>query len=399
MKAGVVLFTIFLCSCSNDNSEPNATEILSAKAWQENIKVHGEIKAANNTPLNVPGNGWDSRILLEMVPDGSVVKKGQIIASFDAPRSRMDLSQADTELLRKELAAVGLTNDDAMNHATLDADRAKVKADLQLSRRYVDADVSVFSRNQILDALQDVGFLTAKQTYLNWKNGQIQARTHANLALLQSQKDSVELKAQQLRKNLSGLDLIAPHDGVFNLVKSWDGSKPQIGSNRRPGEEIGMLPDLSHLVASFSLPEGRAFGLKTGLPIHARLAGTGTEIELIVTKVGSSATVKSNESPVKFSEFEANIPEEIVNKLALKPGQALSATVSVIEKKNVLTVPNIALVQEADHLTVFTRNGKKMTQQKVELGVRGAIRSEIKNGLTAGQEIILTPPEKKADKT
>jgi len=57
------------------------------------------------------------------------------------------------------------------------------------------------------------------------------------------------------------------------------------------------------------------------------------------------------------------------------------------------------LVQEADHLTVFTRIGKKMTQQKVELGVRGATRSEIKNGLTAGQEIILTPPEKKADKT
>ena len=398
MKAGIILCTLFLCAC-DDNSPSAATETLTAKAWQETINVKGEIKAAENTPLNVPGDGWDSRTVLDMVPDGSVVHKGQIIARFDAPRSRMDLSQADTELLRKELVAIGLAETDAVNRASLDADRAKVVADLQLSQRYVGADVSVFTRNQIFDALQDIGFLKSKQTYLGWKGGQIEAGKNANLALLQSQKDSVELNAQQLRKNLSGLDLIAPHEGVFNLVASWDGSKPQIGSNRRPGQEFGILPDLSHLVASFSIPESQTFGLKTGLPVLVRLAGTGTNLELTVTKVGSSASIKSNESPVKYSDFEANIPEEVINKLALRPGQALTATVSIIDKKSVLTVPNLALIQEGSQFSVYTKNGNQTNQQKIELGTRGITRSEIKNGLVAGQQIILIPPEKKADKS
>jgi multidrug efflux pump subunit AcrA (membrane-fusion protein) len=380
-----------LTACSDHVDRQEATETLAPHAWRETLEVDGEIKAAANTPLTVPGTGWDNRALIEMVPDGSAVKKGQVIARFDAPQARMELSQAETELLRKALGEAGLSANALASRAEVFADNAKVQADLGLSERYAGADLTIFTRNQILDALQDTGFLKTKHAYLDWKNGQIDTRDAAERAVLASQTDSVKLTADQRRKSLAALDLIAPHDGVFLLSARWDGSKPQIGANIWSGQPFGLLPDMGQLVAHFSVAEEQAFGLKAGLPVRVRLAGTGTELDLKVTKVGSNASSKSSESPVKYSDFDAAIDHDVAMRLNLQPGQALRATVSLIDKPDALTVPNIALTQEGTSYALFTVDGSHPVRHLVELGMRGSARSEIKAGLSAGARVLLLP--------
>ena len=109
---------LILAACG-DSAElaSTPTEILLPITWQETTVVEGEIKTAEKTPLNVPGAGWDSRTLMAMVADGSLVKKGQVIARFDAPRSRMDLSMAETEMLRKVLAEQAITANEGAGSA------------------------------------------------------------------------------------------------------------------------------------------------------------------------------------------------------------------------------------------------------------------------------------------
>jgi multidrug efflux pump subunit AcrA (membrane-fusion protein) len=382
-----------LSACDGDApSAGAAAETLAPRPWLETLAVDGEIKAAASTPLNVPGSGWSQRVLVDMVADGSAVQKGQVVARFDAPQSRMELSQADLELLRKTLAEQANASTAAVEHDTLVGDRAKVEDDLNLSRRYADVDLSIFARNTILDALADVGFLTTKRTYLDWKGGQAQARTAAQDAVLRSQRDSVVRTAAQKRDSLSALELVAPHDGVFLLAAKWDGTKPEIGSNQAAGQEFGALPDLEQLVAHFSVAEGQAFGLKAGLPVRVRLAGTGTELELKVTRVGSNASTISQESPVKYSDFDAAIDSATARKLGLKPGQALRGVVQLVARPAALTVPNIALVRDGAGYVVYTEEHGKQTRHKVELGQRGPVRSELKSGVAAGARVVLLPP-------
>ncbi|MES2296907.1 MAG: secretion protein HlyD [Pseudomonadota bacterium] len=388
----VALAAALLASCGGDGTSVAPTETLAARPWLETLEVDGEIRAAANTPLIVPGSNWESRALIEMVADGSLVRKGQVLARFDAPRARMELSQAETELLRKALGEAGIAAGAAVSRAELSADSAKVESDLGLSKRYAGSDLSFLARNKILDALQDVGFLNTKHDYLGWKSGQVGARSAAERAVMLSQKDSIALNAQQKRKSLDALELLAPHDGVFLLKPKWDGSTPQVGGNMWASEEFGSLPDMGHLIAHFSVAEGQAFGLKPGLPVRARLAGTGTEIELKVTKVGSSASPKSRESPVKYSDFDAAIDPATALRLGLKPGQALQATVRLIDQPWALTVPNLALVQDGARYSLFTGAGPNGVKQAVELGLRGPVRSQIKSGLAAGARIFLLPP-------
>jgi HlyD family secretion protein len=398
LLGAVALFA--LAGCGDDASVRAPTETLAARAWVETLDVDGEIKAAASTPLTVPGNGWDSRTLLAMVDDGRAVKKGDVVARFDAAQARMELSQADLELLRKELGVQSLTDRSALSRAELSADTAKVSGDLDLSERYADIKVEagVLTRNQILDALQDTGFLKNKRSYLGWKGGQVDLRTSAERALMASQKDSVSLTAEQRRKSLATLELVAPHDGVFLLKPNWDGSKPQLGATLWAGQDFGKLPDASRLIATFSVAEGAAFGLKPGLPLRARLAGTGTEFDLTVTKVGSNASSKSRESPVKYSELEAAIEPAVGARLGLTPGQAVHATIRLVDRPAALTLPNLALVQDGAAFSVFVGASAPGVKQAVELGQRGPVRSEIKSGLAAGAQVLLVPAAP-ADKT
>jgi multidrug resistance efflux pump len=382
-----------LSGCDGASSPAGPIETLSARAWQETLEADGEIKAAASTTLTVPGSGWTSRVLVEMVPDGSSVQKGQVVARFDAPQARAELSQDDLELLRKTLAEEANRKSAAVEQGVLAGDRARLEDDLALARRYADVDLSVFARDTILDALADVGFLTKKRTYLDWKGGQAKARTAAQDAVLHSQRDSVLQHAAQQRSSLAALELVAPHDGVFLQAARWDGAKAQVGAPQMAGEPFGTLPDLDQLVAHFSVAEGQADGLKPGLPVRVRLAGTGTELDLVVTRVGNSASVVSQESPVKYSDFDAAIATDQAHKLGLTPGQALHGTVRLVARTSALTVPNIALVQDGGAYAVYTDDGGRTVKHKVELGQRGPVRSEIKSGLAPGARVVLLPPK------
>ena len=395
LAASLALAATLLAGCDGASSPAaGASEALAARTWSETLDVDGEIKAAASTPLVVPGSGWSSRVLVAMVPDGSNVTKGEVVARFDAPQARAELSQADVELLRKTLAEEGNRRNAAVERGVLAGERARVDDDLGLSQHYANVDLSdVFSRNTILDALADVGFLTKKRTYLDWRGGQVQARTAAQEAVLHSQRDSVAQSAAQQRKSLDALELVAPHDGIFQLAARWDGSKPEVGANQMAGEPFGTLPDLDQLVAHFTVAEGQAYGLKPGLPVRVRLAGTGTELDLVVTRVGSSASTISPESPVKYSDFDGAIATEQAHKLGLKPGQALHGTVRLVGKPSALTVPNIALVQDGATYAVYTIDAGQPVKHKIELGLRGPVRSEIKAGLAPGARVVLLPPK------
>jgi HlyD family secretion protein len=394
---GAGLCLLLLGACGADQGALQVpVETVAERAWTETLNVNGEIKAASNTALNIPGSGWESRHLVEMVPDGSIVKKGQVVARFDAPEARAALSQDEAELLRKLIGERGIAATADIRRAELASDSAKVDADLALSHRYAEVDLSIFEKNKILDTLVDIGYLNHKSRYLSWKTQQVGARTGAESALLLSQKESVSVAANQKRKSLAELELIAPHDGVFLLTRGWDGTVPTVGSNQWAGSEFGSLPDLNKMVARFSVPEGQAFGLKPGLAVRVRFAGTGAEIALKVSKVDQTASTKSRESPVKYSGFEADIDLATAGRLGLKPGQALTASVQLVARAKALTVPNLALVQDGAAFYVLTQGGKgAATRQQVVLGARGPIRSEILSGLAAGTKIRLLPEEKK----
>ncbi|HWT17044.1 MAG TPA: hypothetical protein VN581_14805 [Patescibacteria group bacterium] len=398
MKGWWMLSLLALVACGKDAAQDAPVEIIEASAVALRVAASGEVKSAKSTPLAVPGQGWSQRQLEWMVPEGSQVKAGELIARFIAPQGELELTKAELDLRRNVLARMGKEIELSTAQDKVGAEIAKVDVDLGIAERYAGAELGMFARNEILDAVQDAAFLGYKHDTLEWQKEQTGVRGGAELAVLDSQRATFDLNAQRRREDVAALELRAPHDGVFVLNSDWGGEKPKVGASMWAGQEFGALPELSALEVQFALTQLDAQGVKVGARVKMHGLGRPDQaFESKVSWVAGAAQARSRQNPVKYLLMKAIVPVEAVAKFQLVPGQGMAAEVFTGESDQGLSVPNVALIAEGGKTYVEVREGGKLTKREIELGARGTARSEVIKGLKAGDAVVLTPAANVAD--
>ena len=354
------------------------------------VQATGELKSSKATPLMVPGQNWSSRRLESMAPEGSLVKKGELIARFSADEGVQELAQAQIDLQRNALARAAKGDELGAGRDRVDVDLAKVDTDLGIARRYANADLSTLARNDVLDAVQDVRFLGAKRDTLEWKRGQFGVRGNAELAVLDAQRATYAIKAKTRQDDLDALELRAPHDGVLVLSANWTGEKPSVGSNLYAGTDFGSLPDPGAMEVELTLPQIEGQGLRLGMVVEVHPVGRPEQrISSKLGWVASAAKPLSRDNPVKVLTMKASIPADAIRRYALVPGQDMQATIIMLHAGDALSVANVAIEQNDGHSYVQVREGNGFKRREVTLGIRGTARSQVLKGLRAGDEVRL----------
>lgn len=387
----LLLATLALVACGDEQAPP-AVEAVAPGKLVLSVQGAGELKSAKATPLRVPGSGWSQRQLVWMLPEGSFVKKGDVLARFSAAEGEQELAQALIDLRRNALSRTAKESDLHAGQGRVAVDLSQVAVQLGIAERYAGADLSTMARNEVLDAVQDAEFLHDKQDTLQWKRGQSSTRGAAELAVLDAQRATYDINARTRQADLDALELRAPNDGVLMLATNWSGEKPIVGAALRSGFEYGSLPDASAMEVEISLPQIEAQGVKVGNAVE--LFPVGRPAQKIVSKlswVASAAKVRNNESPVKYLSMKAPIPVTAIRGFALVPGQRMQARVVLLRAEQVLSVANVAVQGEDSRSYVQVRNGSGFKRREVKLGVRGTARSQVLTGLRAGDQVLLTP--------
>ena len=75
-------FTAFVLSACGKDAPAPVLETVAQADIVLSVQAEGELKSAKSTPLMVPGQNWSSRRLIWMVPEGSLVKKGEVVKAF-----------------------------------------------------------------------------------------------------------------------------------------------------------------------------------------------------------------------------------------------------------------------------------------------------------------------------
>jgi HlyD family secretion protein len=96
-----------LGGCTHAGADHTVLEQAHAGPLEFSVLGEGELHSTKPTPLLVPGKQWSSRQLNWMLPDGSAVKKGELVARFSADQSKQDLVEAQIDLQRNALARAG----------------------------------------------------------------------------------------------------------------------------------------------------------------------------------------------------------------------------------------------------------------------------------------------------
>lgn len=380
---------LVLSGCGEEAPQP-VLETVAPASIVLSVQAQGDLKSSKATPLMVPGQNWSSRRLTWMAPEGSLVKKGELIARFSAEEGEQQLAQALIDLQRNALARAAKEDELEAGRDRVDVDLAKVGTDLGIARRYADADFSTLARNDVLDAVQDARFLGKKRDTMQWKRGQFGVRGGAELAVLDTQRATYSINAKTRQDDLDALELSAPHDGVLMLSANWTGEKPSVGSNLFAGTDFGSLPDPGAMEVELTLPQIEGQGLRVGMPVE--LYPVGRPAQKFVSKlswVASSAKPRSRSNPVKVLTMKAPIPAEAIRDYKLVPGQGMQAKIIMLRAENALSVANVAVESDNGRSYVQVREGNGFTRREVTLGIRGTARSQVLRGLKAGEELRL----------
>ncbi len=91
--------------------------------------------------------------------------------------------------------------------------------------------------------------------------------------------------------------------------------------------------------------------------------------------------------------MRAPVPTAAVERHRLLPGQRFEATVVLLDAKDAMAVPNVAIEQRDGRHWVRLRQGGDYVAREVKLGVRGTARSQVLSGLKPGDEVRLSQVE------
>lgn len=380
---------LLLAACGEPPAPP-VTETVVAGPLVLETRAEGTLRSAKPTPLQVPGTGWSSRRIEWMLPEGSRVKKGELIARFSSEQSEQDLAQALVDLQRNALARAAKDDELASARGRVGVDMAQVATQLGIARRYAGADLSTLARNDVLDAIEDVHYLEARQDTLQWQRDQAGVRGGAEQALLDAQRATFALDAKARREDLAALELRAPNDGVLMLAANWSGVKPAVGASLYAGREFGSLPDANAMEVELSLPQLEALGVRVGQAVEMFPLGRPQDtIASELSWVASAPKSRSRRDPVKYLSMRAPVPPEAAERLGLVPGQQMRARIIQLDAPEAISVPNVALRSRDGARVVRVRDGSGFEWRKVELGVHGVARSQVLSGLSPGDQVLL----------
>lgn len=383
------LVTAFLMTgCSKAPEQKNALVYqVQENEFKTVIEARGHLTAANEITIVAPAGSRGPQTLAWLLPEYSEVKKGDVIARFDGEQMQRQSQKSNNKAaivqqeLRQKAAEIG------KDKSLLEHDIVIVSQEKQFAEDYSIEDERIRSKLDILETLQNVEFLNAKNDYYQWQTSRFEQSTAGELAILKMKKNQHTQKITMLEGNLAQLEIKAPHDGLLTHHANWRGEKPRAGETLWPGQKIAALPDITKMQLTLLVPEREAIGLAKEKKVTFKLIAL-PEKKFTGKLLSVSPFPKSIKrgDPQKYYELTASIDEQSP---VLQPGLKLTAHITVHNAEQALTVPKQSVFTEQNAHYVYLAKDDDFIKAPVQLGKHNLSHIEIIEGLHSGDVISL----------
>lgn len=355
------------------------------------ITTTGELKAQRSVQILGPTRARQFRVnqltIERMVDEGTVVKKGDFIASLD--KSELFGRVADVQInLDQELAQF-----------------EQVQLDTSLILRQerdnlINLEYNVEEQQLVLEQSQYEPPATIKQNEYNYQKAVRdlnQARENYKIKIKQERARMAERTARlkevqqefsQMQDLLEEFTITAPQDGMVIYETNWNGSKIAEGSQISAWNPVvATLPDLTSMQSITYVNEVDIRKVKPKQQVNIGLdAFPEKKLTGVVSRVANVGQQRPN-SDAKVFEVIILVNE---SDPLLRPAMTTSNAIIAEKLDNVLYVPLEAVHVENDSINyVHMNNG---TKQEVKLGMSNTNEVVIEMGLEEGDRVYLSIP-------
>ncbi len=328
----------------------------------------------------------------DLVPEGTIVKKGDYIAQLD--RTDYDNTLKD-ELENLTTLKANLEMKILDTTVTLTDLRDEIKNQIYVVE---EARITLAESRYEPPA-------TIRQAEINLnkaERGLEQLRKSYNLRRAQAISDIKQTKlalangqdlVKALQDFLSQFTITAPSEGIVLYKQEWNGAKRKAGSTVNPFDRVvATLPDLDTMISKTYVSEIEVNKVAVEQDVTVTIdALPGKAFKGKVISVANVGEVLPN-SDAKM--FEVLIRIDNSDKI-LRP--AMTSWNRIITKTfdNAIFIPTECVYTGADSITFVYKKNK--TRQIVLLGDMNEKNVIVKQGLEPGTSIYVVPPEESAD--
>jgi HlyD family secretion protein len=358
------------------------------------MQVRGEVKAVRSIPLTAPSSAGDLQIL-ELKPNGTNVKKGDVVVRFDpvpVERTRAEkaseLKQAEEEIAKTE-AQYKIQEDQAKT------DLVKARYDVQ--RAELDAATQEFLPRLEGDQKQ-VAFASARER-LREAERKLKAMhdiANAEIASKRQKRDKARLDVQQAERQLGALQLVTPVDGVVTIMPNWRACCPppefKPGDRAWPGQIIVDVPDLATLRVTARLEEAERGRMQPGQAVVVR-ADALPDREL-TGRIGDISTL----ARIDFSNWPPQRNFDLIVQLdqtdpRLRPGMSTTVRVAVDRIPDAVLIPVRAVFEkEGRSVAYVARSRGGWEERPVKIAKRGQEQLVVSDGVRPDERVALKDP-------
>lgn len=394
------------------------------------ITERGELESANNVEIRceVKSMGLSGTTILEIIPEGTLVKPGDILAKLDSSslendrmRQQIAVATAEADVIKArtafQTAQVALKEYlDGVFKQNLELTEGEVyqaEENLRKAKEYYAYSQILANKGYITEAQlkadsfaaqkgeKDLAAAKLKREVLTQftrerMTKQLEADIEATEAKFKAQQHAYELelaKLADIETQLEKCVIRAPCVGQVvyaNQSNVYSGQNVVIeaGVAVRERQEIFRLPDHTQMQVRAKISESKVSMVAEGMAATIRLdALPDLELAGTVERV-NEYPLPTNRYTSSAKEYEAFVRILDPPKGA-RPGLTAEVHIHVEHQANVLQTPLQAVLEHGEHHFVAIFGEEGFTAHEVKLGSSNDKTVVVREGLTEGQEIVL----------
>lgn len=401
---GVVVVLLIGFFVVKGNKTAESVDIMShvkSGPFKVEIETTGELEAKNSVKIQAPSNLRDFRIwqivIQDIVDEGTIVRKGDWVATLDRSEFETKLNDKKIELDR-ELAEFTQTQLDT-------ALELRAARDQLINLRY-----AVEEKEIVLEQSKFEPPATIKQAEINVERAKREYSQALENYKIRKQKNAAKMQEQnaELRKvqnehdkmmtAIQAFRVTAPDAGMVIYEKSRQDGRPiKAGSQVNMWDPtVATLPDMTTMMSKTYVNEVDVRKVKPGQRVEVGLDAY-PEKKLIGTVV-RVANVGEERPNSDAKVFEVSVEIDGTDP-TLRPSMTTSNKIITKLIENALFVPLEALHSHMDSITfVYKREGLNIVKQEVVMGETNANEAVILAGLGEGDRVFLSVPSGQGDK-
>ena len=331
------------------------------------LTLAGAFKPFQDVDVHAKVAGYIKKIYVDV---GSRVSEGQTLAVLEVPELAAQLAGADAAVRRSR---------QEISRAQGDVERAK------------SAHAAVHAMCQRLQQAseQRVG-LVAQQEVDNARakdlEGEAQVSSaEAALNAAQQAFEVAEANAKQYSALSEYTRIVAPFTGVVTVRYADTGSLIAAGTaSSTQSTPVVRIAQVTVLRLVLPIPESIAGEIRLNDPVKVHVQALNADYVGKVSRFADSLDpqTRTMETEIDFQNADGR----------LLPGMYVQAIVAPPDNRDILTVPLEAVelgadASEGNVLVVNTKN--TLEARKVQLGLQGSTRVEVRGGLTEGERVVV----------